>query len=78
MSVIISLIRFLCSRAWATSFDKGFCRRFIFVEMGDSGASVSSAIILLAGCPCVTLKMFLPFLFLPAVWFDRLPFDAVS
>ena len=43
---------------------------FFSAEMDGSGASVSSAILLLAGCPYATLKMFLPFLFLPAVWFD--------
>jgi hypothetical protein len=52
--------------------------RYIFGEMDCSGASVSSSGMLLAGCPYATLKMILPLLFLPAVWFESLPLTLLT
>jgi hypothetical protein len=69
---------FLRSLALVASFDKRSSRRILFREMGGSGAFISSPVMLLAGCPYVTLKMFLPFLFLLAVWLDRLPLTLLA
>ena len=49
--------------------------RYLFGEMDCSGASAPSPVMLmlLAGCPYVTLKIFLPFLFLPVICCDSSP-----
>jgi hypothetical protein len=73
MPVIISLMRFLRSLALVASIGKGSSGRILFGEMGGSGASISSPVMLLAGYPYATLKMGLPFLFPPAVEFEDLP-----
>jgi hypothetical protein len=46
--------------------------------MGGLGASISSSALLLAGYPYAILKMLLPFLFLPAVWFESLPLTLLA
>jgi hypothetical protein len=46
--------------------------------MGDSGTSISSSVLLLAGYLYAILKILLPFLFLPAVWFESLPLTLLA